>query len=123
MSPPSGEDVKPDVSKITLTVEFNGKRPYPPRSPSTLLLRSLDTELSFAYKKSKPLAKLLLIFCEKIGVDRKAVRFNCAGVNVEQEGATAESLGLEDGDILDGQVWQEGGSFFMNVDMNGLGAR
>ncbi|KAJ7123635.1 hypothetical protein C8R44DRAFT_875817 [Mycena epipterygia] len=47
---------------------------------------------------------------EKINVDRKTVRFNFDGANIEQEGATAEDLEMEDGDVIDGQIWQEGGN-------------
>ncbi|KAJ7085453.1 supressor of mif two, 3-like protein 1-like protein [Mycena belliarum] len=88
---PSGEDVKPDVTKIRIVVQFNGQNTV------------------FLYKKNKPLAKLLNMFCERIGVDRKTVRFNYDGTMVEQEGVTPDSLGMEDEDVIDGQIWQEGG--------------
>ncbi|KAJ7930543.1 hypothetical protein B0H13DRAFT_1961736 [Mycena leptocephala] len=91
MSPISGEDVKPDVSKIRITVEFNNK------------------QLTFLYKKNKPLGKLLIMFCEKINVDRKTLRFNYEGQMISQEETTAQDLEMEDGDIIDGHIFQEGG--------------
>ncbi|KAJ7742943.1 hypothetical protein DFH07DRAFT_835892 [Mycena maculata] len=110
MSTPSGEDVKPDTSKIRIGVQFNGQ--YMHSSVSTPLLFSYDwTEVFFLYKKTKPLAKLLIMFCERIKVDRKNIRFNYEGVNISREETTAEDLEMEDGDVIDGQLWQEGGSF------------
>ncbi|KAJ7839838.1 hypothetical protein B0H14DRAFT_2786263 [Mycena olivaceomarginata] len=91
MSTALGEDVKPDVSKIHITVEFNG------------------IQTTFLTKKNKPLFKVLNTFCEKIGVDRKTVKFNFEGVNIRGEETTAEELGIEDGDVIDGQIFQEGG--------------
>ncbi|KAJ7455549.1 hypothetical protein FB451DRAFT_1407864 [Mycena latifolia] len=114
---PSGEDVKPDTSKIKIAVQFNGK------------------QLTFLYKKDKPISKLLDIFCvgialvgpylsgtdilhyvqEKESIDRRSVRFNFNGKNVEQEGLTPKMLGMEEEEeednVIDGQLWQEGGSF------------
>ncbi|KAJ7019737.1 hypothetical protein C8F04DRAFT_70135 [Mycena alexandri] len=88
----AGDDVKPDVSKIRITVEFN------------------DNHLTFQYKKNKPLEKLLIIFCEKINVDRKNVRFNYNGENIRQADVTAEDLGMEDDEVIEGHIFQEGGS-------------
>ncbi|KAJ7278853.1 hypothetical protein C8J57DRAFT_1502689 [Mycena rebaudengoi] len=103
---PSG-DVKPDVSKIRIIAAFNGKGASSPSPRSSQILISPDiTELTFLYKKNKPLAKLLIMFCEKINVDRKSVRFNVNGRSAEQDGATAEGLEMEDDDVLDGQLWQ-----------------
>ncbi|KAJ7088276.1 hypothetical protein C8R44DRAFT_819373 [Mycena epipterygia] len=86
------EDVKPDTSKIRITVTFNGK------------------DLTFLYKKNKPLEKLLIMFCERINVERKTVRFNFDGESISQADATAESLDMDDGDIIDGQIFQQGGN-------------
>ncbi|KAJ6457688.1 hypothetical protein C8R45DRAFT_1184396 [Mycena sanguinolenta] len=85
----SSEDVKPDIaSKVRIIVQFN------------------DTKLTFLTKKNKPLAKLLDTFCEKIGVDRKTVKFNFDGANVTSD-ATAEDLGIEEDDeVIDGQIFQ-----------------
>ncbi|KAJ7691144.1 hypothetical protein B0H17DRAFT_1063635 [Mycena rosella] len=87
----SGEDVKPDTSKVRITVEFNEQR------------------LSFLYKKNKPVEKLLILFCEKMNLDRRTIRFNCNGRNAEQEGTTAESLQMEDDDVIEGHIFQQGG--------------
>ncbi|KAJ7500866.1 hypothetical protein B0H11DRAFT_2275612 [Mycena galericulata] len=92
MSTPSGEDVKPDI-KIRIGVMFN------------------DKQLNFLYRKNKPLAKLLIMFCEKINVERKTLRFNYEGQNIEREETTAADLEMEDGDIIDGHIFQEGGHF------------
>ncbi|KAJ7246168.1 hypothetical protein B0H12DRAFT_1235671 [Mycena haematopus] len=92
MAAVSGEDVKPDVkpdvSKIRITVQFNG------------------TQLTFLIKKNKPLGKVLDTFCEKIRVDRKTVKFNFDGTNISQPELTAEDLGIEDEDVIDGQIFQ-----------------
>ncbi|KAJ7156253.1 hypothetical protein C8R46DRAFT_1115517 [Mycena filopes] len=88
----AGEDVKPDVSKLHIVVQYNGK------------------QLTFLYKKTKPLEKLFIMFCEKINVERNTVRFNFNGDNIRQAETTAEDLEMEDGDIIEGNIFQEGGS-------------
>ncbi|KAJ7182489.1 SUMO1a protein [Mycena crocata] len=90
MTAASGEDVKPDVSKVRIVVEFNGK------------------QLTFLHKKNKPLGKLLIAFCEKTNVERNKMRFNFDGNSVRDE-ATAEELEMDDGDVIDGHLYQEGG--------------
>ncbi|KAJ7723230.1 hypothetical protein B0H16DRAFT_1737297 [Mycena metata] len=106
MAAGDSDDVKPDVSKIKIAVEFN------------------DRQLVFQYKKNKPLEKLLIIFCEKINIDRKTVKFEYDGTNVRGE-VTAETvsfyivnnavpnltksffkLEMEDNDVISGHIFQ-----------------
>ncbi|KAJ6542943.1 hypothetical protein B0H19DRAFT_1172474 [Mycena capillaripes] len=93
MTAAEDEDVKPDVSKIRITVQFNG------------------TQVTFLQKKNRPLGKALDAFCKKLNVDRKTVRFNFDGHSVRDE-TTAEDLEMDDMDdipVIDGQMFQEGG--------------
>ncbi|KAJ7749690.1 hypothetical protein B0H16DRAFT_1724951 [Mycena metata] len=111
MAAGDSDDVKPDVSKIKIAVEFN------------------DRQLVFQYKKNKPLEKLLIIFCEKINIDRKTVKFEYDGTNVRGE-VTAETvsfyivnnavpnltksffkLEMEDNDVISGHIFQNAGRF------------
>ncbi|KAF8207458.1 hypothetical protein K438DRAFT_2013396 [Mycena galopus ATCC 62051] len=88
----ASEDVKPDVSsKIQITVQYNG------------------AQLTFRTKRNKPLGKLLDTFCEKINVDRNTVKFNYEGTNIAQPETTPDDLEMEDEDVIDGQIFQEGG--------------
>ncbi|KAJ7048721.1 hypothetical protein C8F01DRAFT_1188645 [Mycena amicta] len=90
------DDVKPDVGKLQLIVQFN------------------DQSLTFLYSKTKPLEKLLLKFCERLNLDRTHIKFVYNGANVRGDEVTAENMGMdqeEDGElpVIEGHMFQEGG--------------
>jgi len=48
-------------------------------------------------------------FCEKVGIDRHVVRLMFDGTRVQLD-QTPESIGLQDGDVLDVMEQQVGGA-------------
>ncbi|KAJ7657675.1 hypothetical protein DFH06DRAFT_1196930 [Mycena polygramma] len=91
----ASEDVKPNISKVQMIVEFNGN------------------QLTFLHKKNKPLGKVLETFCDKFNLDRKTLRFTFNGQRVRDQ-ETAEGLKMDeddDGDVpvIQGHIFQEGG--------------
>ena len=65
-------------------------------------------EVYFKCKKKTSLAKLMNAFCQRQGVDQKSVRFLFDGERV-RENNTPDELGMEDGDVIDVMVEQQGG--------------
>jgi len=86
------EDVKPDTSKITISVIHE------------------KTAQTFRIKKSRPIGKVLNVFAERIRVERNALRFTFHGQTIRgNEDETPESLDMEDGDQIDAHLQQVGG--------------
>ena len=65
--------------------------------------------LQFRIKKTTPLRKLMDAYCKKLGLSRLAVRFNFDGGRLHEDDAP-KNVGLEDGDEIQVESWQEGGA-------------
>eukprot|EP01139_Manchomonas_bermudensis_P014687 Amastigsp_a508816_455.p2 type:complete len:109 gc:universal Amastigsp_a508816_455:1-327(+) len=66
-------------------------------------------ELHFRIKKSTPMAKLMKAYATNAGVAENSFRFMFEGRRIAKTD-TAESLGLEDDDVIDLRPEQTGGS-------------
>ncbi|CDR93726.1 ubiquitin-like protein, putative [Babesia bigemina] len=72
-------------------------------------VRSPDgSEVYFKIKRKTKLEKLMTTYCSRLGQSPDAVRFLFDGDRIKGD-ATAEDLGIEDGDIIDAMVQQTGG--------------
>lgn len=67
-----------------------------------------NNEVFFKIKTTAPLEKLMRAFCHRQGKDFGTVRFLLDGEKIVQ-GATPDSLHMEDGDILEAHQEQIGG--------------
>jgi small ubiquitin-related modifier len=63
----------------------------------------------FKIKKSTPLGKVFKAYAQKQGIPLDSLRFSYDGDRLDNFSTTAETLGLEDGDIIDANVAQVGG--------------
>ena len=59
-------------------------------------------------KKTTALSKLMNAFCQRQGVNLNAVRFLFDGTRINSD-QTPEGLEMEDGDVIDVMVEQQGG--------------
>ncbi|KAJ3318100.1 hypothetical protein HDV06_000826 [Boothiomyces sp. JEL0866] len=69
---------------------------------------SADNEVLFRIKKHTPLGKLMNSFCERQGKSLESVRFNYDGKRINKDDTPAD-LEMEDGDIIDASIEQQGG--------------
>merc|ERR1711918_179846 len=60
------------------------------------------SEVQFKIKKSTPLRKLMDAYCSRLGLQASQVRFMVDGERIAPDD-TAEKLGLEDEDLIDGR--------------------
>jgi small ubiquitin-related modifier len=82
------------------------------------LLSSNGEELHFKIKKTLPLSKVFDAYYNRTGVKPESVRFLFDGMRVNSE-QTAESLGMEDHDVIDVLLSQTGGIGIENyIDYN-----
>lgn len=65
-------------------------------------------EIYFKCKQSTPLQKLMHAFCQRQGVAMGSVRFLFDGARLN-ETQTPKELDMEDGDVIDVMVEQQGG--------------
>lgn len=88
------EDIKPKISEII----------------QIRVLDQEDQEVLFKIKKSTALKKMMDAYCERKGIDRRAIRFAFNGDRIN-DSSTPKELGIEDGDTIDIQLEQIGGYF------------
>ena len=118
-----GDEEKPQVDHLNLKVvtqdgnEIFFKCAAVPPPPAALPdLRShacrsasKHTPLRFRRcKKTTALSKLMNAFCQRQGVNLNAVRFLFDGTRINSD-QTPEGLEMEDGDVIDVMVEQQGG--------------
>lgn len=66
-------------------------------------------EIYFKCKQTTPLKKLMDAFCNRQGVSSNSVRFLFDGNRIN-ETQTPQQLEMEDGDVIDVMVEQQGGA-------------
>jgi small ubiquitin-related modifier len=66
-------------------------------------------ETVFKLKKSTALRKMMDAYCQREGLPADGVRFLFEGERLNRE-HTPESLGMEDGDVIDALIEQTGGN-------------
>ena len=66
------------------------------------------SELFFKMKKKTQIGKLMNAWCQRQGVNLNAVRFLFDGTRINSD-QTPEGLEMEDGDVIDVMVEQQGG--------------
>ena len=66
-------------------------------------------ETFFKCKMTTPLQKLMNAFCEKQGIAVASIRFLFDGMRIRGD-QTPKALDMEDGDVIDVMVEQQGGS-------------
>lgn len=69
---------------------------------------SNNTELRFKIRKNTQFSKVYNAYASQKQIDQASIVFLFDGSTVGRE-ATPESLGIEDGDVLDAQMHQTGG--------------
>lgn len=75
-------------------------------------VRSTDSnEVFFRIKKTTPLRKLMDVYCDRLGQPRGTIRFIYEGERITNED-TAQSLGIEDNEVIDAMIQQTGGAAF-----------
>ena len=91
--------------------------PPPPRGLLRCRICALHALLRLAHtrllrfrrcKKTTALSKLMNAFCQRQGVNLNAVRFLFDGTRINSD-QTPEGLEMEDGDVIDVMVEQQGG--------------
>merc|ERR1711918_241721 len=87
------EDKKPDGEHINLKVVTQD-----------------GNEIYFKCKQTTPLQKLMHAFCNRQGVSMQSVRFLFDGNRIN-ETQTPQQLEMEDGDVIDVMVEQQGGAY------------
>ena len=85
------EEKKPDTEAINLKVVTQD-----------------GNEIYFKCKMTTPLSKLMNAFCQRQGVQLASVRFLFDGSRINQQ-STPKELEMEDGDVIDVMVEQQGG--------------
>mmetsp|Transcript_53087 Transcript_53087/g.139542 ORF Transcript_53087/g.139542 Transcript_53087/m.139542 type:complete len:93 (-) Transcript_53087:415-693(-) len=65
-------------------------------------------EIFFKCKATTPLSKLMHAFCQRQGVSLNSVRFLFDGTRINEH-QTPSDLDMEDGDVIDVMVEQQGG--------------
>uniref|UniRef100_A0A7S3B187 Ubiquitin-like domain-containing protein n=1 Tax=Haptolina ericina TaxID=156174 RepID=A0A7S3B187_9EUKA len=66
-------------------------------------------EIFFKCKATTPLSKLMNAFCQRQGVALASVRFLFDGTRINEH-QTPSDLDMEDGDVIDVMVEQQGGA-------------
>jgi len=87
----SKEEKKPDAEAINLKVVTQD-----------------GNEIYFKCKMTTPLQKLMNAFCQRNGVTMQSVRFLFDGARLGPQ-QTPKDLDMEDGDVIDVMVEQQGG--------------
>jgi len=87
----SEEEAKPDVDTINLKVATQD-----------------GNEIFFKCKKTTPLQKLMTAYCQRQGQTVEMVRFLFDGTRLRGN-QTPSELDMEDGDVIDVMVEQQGG--------------
>mmetsp|Transcript_10612 Transcript_10612/g.13189 ORF Transcript_10612/g.13189 Transcript_10612/m.13189 type:complete len:195 (+) Transcript_10612:77-661(+) len=95
------EDKKPETKGETLSVCIRDQT---------------GEETFFKVKKTTKLEKVFNAYAERKGVNSSSLRFLLDGVRVRPE-QTPTELDMEDNDQLDCMLEQQGGAFFLNVDV------
>lgn len=85
------DETKPEVDAINLKVASQD-----------------GNDIYFKCKKTTPLAKLMNAYCQRQGLALGSVRFLFDGIRLTQHQTPGE-LDMEDGDVIDVMVEQEGG--------------
>jgi len=86
------EEKKPDANQLNLKVVTQD-----------------GNEIFFKCKMTTPLQKLMQAFCNRQGVALNSVRFLFDGARLSAN-QTPQELEMEDGDVIDVMVEQQGGS-------------
>ena len=123
-----GDEEKPQVDHLNLKVvtqdgndiffKFAAVPPPPAALPDLRASRCAAAEIfagshtrrsaSRRCKKTTALSKLMNAFCQRQGVNLNAVRFLFDGTRINSD-QTPEGLEMEDGDVIDVMVEQQGG--------------
>jgi small ubiquitin-related modifier len=85
----------------------------PPKADEFLTIKVVDQngeEVQFRIKKTTPMKKMMSVYIEKHGMDPNAVRFLYDGKRIDEKD-TAQSLDMEDQDVVDAVLSQSGGSW------------
>jgi len=86
-----------------------GKEEKPSTDQLSLKVVTQDgNEIFFKCKMTTPLQKLMTAFCNRQGVGNQSVRFLFDGQRINPS-QTPQELEMEDGDVIDVMVEQQGG--------------
>jgi len=66
------------------------------------------SEVHFKIKPTTPMKKLMGAYCARASVSAASMRFLYDGTRLKED-ATAQDMGIEDGDIIDAMLNQTGG--------------
>ncbi|CAI9105024.1 OLC1v1003855C1 [Oldenlandia corymbosa var. corymbosa] len=70
-----------------------------------IIVQKLDSiDVTMRVKKNVKLGKVMVVYCNRMGLRMDALRFTIDGKRVNEQ-QTPNDVGLEDGDVID--VWSE----------------
>ena len=102
------DDIKPKTVETKPNVD-GGANGDDENISLTVADQSGGAPVQFRIKKTTPLRKLMDAYCKKLGLSRLAVRFSFDGGRLHEDDAP-KNVGLEDGDEIQVESWQEGGA-------------